>query len=260
MIRTRENPVAVRAGALSVLVHGVLLTLLLVSFQWKSVQPMNVAEVQLWDSLPAEKPVAPPPPPEPTPEPQPTPEPPKPELTPEPAPEPKVDIQLKKEKDIKPKVEKPKKEEPPKPDLNKQKELEKEKQDKLKKLQQMLLAEDTAIQAAAPKQDTGVKTTQPQLNQGEIDSYKLKIRNKIRQNVMRQVCGDGKPEVEVKIRLMPTGLLSAPAQIIKGSGISACDDAVIRAISAAEPLPLPTQPELLNQFRELNLKFRPNDD
>ena len=75
MIRRHENPVAIRAGALSLLVHVVLLTLLLVSFNWKSVKPMSVAEVELWDSVPVAKPQPLPPPP------APEPEPPKPEPT-----------------------------------------------------------------------------------------------------------------------------------------------------------------------------------
>lgn len=257
MIRTHENPVAVRAGALSVLVHGVLLTLLLVSFQWKSVQPMNVAEVQLWDSLPAEKPVAPPPPPEPSPEPEPTPEPPKPEPKPEPAPEPKVDIQLKKDKEIKPKVEKPKKEEPPKPDLNKQKQLEKEKQEKLKKLQQMLLAEDTATQAAAPKQDVGVKSATPAVSQGEVDKYIASVVAIIRPLVNKQVCGSGKPELLFEVTLLPTGEPSS-TRLAKSSGITACDNAVDYAINKAK-LPKPPA-ELFSTVRDLKLKFRPNDD
>ena len=94
MIRRHENPVAVRAGALSLLVHVVLLSLLLVSFNWKAVKPMSVAEVELWDSVPAVKPEpVPPPAPEPTPEP----EPPKPEPVvkeepkPEPPPEPETE-------------------------------------------------------------------------------------------------------------------------------------------------------------------------
>lgn len=259
MIRTHENPVALRAGALSVLVHGVLLALLLVSFQWKSVKPMNVAEVQLWDSLPAEKPVAPPPPPEPTPEPEVTPEPPKPEPKPEPVVQPKVDIQLKKEKEPKPKLEKPKKEEPPKPDLKKQQELEKKKQDELKKLQQMLLAEDMKPQAAAPKQEGSPKPAQPAVNQGELDKYMAAVSGKIRSYVNKQLCGNGKPELMFEISMLPTGEIIGSPHLTKSSGIAACDDAVDRAIRQSNPLPKPPA-ELLNMVRDMKLKFRPNDD
>ena len=97
MIRRHENPVAIRAGALSLLVHVVLLSLLLVSFNWKSVKPISVAEVELWDTLPVAKPEPLPPPPAPEPEPEPPkPEPVVEEPKPEPPPEPKVDIEVKK--------------------------------------------------------------------------------------------------------------------------------------------------------------------
>ena len=54
MIRRHENPLAVRAGVLSVLVHGILLTLLLMSFNWKTIQPASISEVELWDKLPSQ--------------------------------------------------------------------------------------------------------------------------------------------------------------------------------------------------------------
>ena len=98
MIRKHENPLAFKAGLLSILVHAVFLAILIFSFNWKTVQPANIAQVELWDSLPVveQKPV---PKPEPKPEP-PKPEPVKPE--PEPAkhetvPEPKADILVEKE-------------------------------------------------------------------------------------------------------------------------------------------------------------------
>jgi colicin import membrane protein len=40
----------------------------------------------------------------------------------------------------------------------------------------------------------------------------------------------------------------------------ACDDAVERAILESQPLPVPSQAEVFSQFRELKLKFRPNED
>ena len=128
MIRQHEKSVVWQAGAFTVLVHGLLLALFLVSFQWKTVQPMNVAQVELWDSVPSPK-VEPAPPPEPTPEPE-TPkvvEPAKPEpkVAPEPEvkQEPKADIQTKKVPVTPPKVEKP---EPVKPKEEKPKETPKE--------------------------------------------------------------------------------------------------------------------------------------
>ena len=71
MIRQHEKDVVWQAGAFTALVHALLLALFLVSFQWKTVQPMNVAQVELWDSVPSPKvDPTPLPPPEPTPTPE----------------------------------------------------------------------------------------------------------------------------------------------------------------------------------------------
>lgn len=264
MIRRHENPVAIRAGALSVLVHVVLLSLLLVSFNWKSVKPMSVAEVELWDSVPAVKPTPVPPP---TPEPTPEPEPPKPEPVvkeepkPEPPPEAKVDIEVKKK--VEPKKPEPKKkEEKPKPDPKIEQEKKKRiEQEKLKKLQQELLAEDSKAVAQTPKVDApvGAKSELSVASAGEVEKYMALISSKIRRNVNKQLCGTGKPELTVGIALMPTGEVIGTPKLLKSSGLPACDEAVERAILQSQPLPLPPQPELFSRFRDLNLIFRPND-
>ncbi|MGH8744288.1 MAG: TonB C-terminal domain-containing protein [Burkholderiales bacterium] len=46
---------------------------------------------------------------------------------------------------------------------------------------------------------------------------------------------------------------------MKSSGVSAYDGSIERAIYKAQPLPLPPDPALFSKFRELELKFRPND-
>ena len=59
--------------------------------------------------------------------------------------------------------------------------------------------------------------------------------------------------------LLPGGeVLSATLR--KSSGVEAYDAAVERAIMAAQPLPVPSEPDLFQEnFRELHLKFRPKD-
>jgi colicin import membrane protein len=46
------------------------------------------------------------------------------------------------------------------------------------------------------------------------------------------------------------------AKLKRASGNTAYDNAVERAINRAQPLPLPPDPALLKDFRELNLKFK----
>ncbi len=264
MIRSRENPVMWQAGALSLLVHGLFFLLLVMTFSWKAVQPMQVAQVELWDSLPAPR-VTAPEPPKPDPKVEPPPQP-KPEPPPEP-PEPKAEIQIK-PKPPAPEVKKVAKEEPKKPDpALKAKEDDKKRKEALRKLQEDLLRDDQPVDHEADKAVADAKAAAEAkraaelqaASSGLVDEYKARIVAKIKRYVNKQVCGSGKPELIFSITLMPTGEVSGNPRLSKSSSLPACDEAVERAILQAQPLPLPPQPELFSQFRDLNLKFRPNE-
>jgi len=272
MIRQREKEVVWQAGAFTLLVHGLLLTLLLVSFQWKTVKPMNIAEVELWDSVPTPKTqaeVAPPEPPAPAPEPPKVVEPVKAEPKPEPTPEPKADIQVKKEQPKPEKLEKPKpvKEEKPKPEPKPEPKPAKQDPEALKKLQQALLAEDAKAEkqevakpAASPAGDKTAQKAQAGVpNPTEMAKYVGMISSKIRQHVNRQLCGTDKAtKLTFVIALMPTGEVMGHPKLLKSSGLPACDDSVERAILESQPLPVPTSADLFSQFRDLKLEFSPN--
>ena len=48
--------------------------------------------------------------------------------------------------------------------------------------------------------------------------------------------------------------------LLKSSGVQAYDEAVGRAIQAAQPLPVPSESDLFQAyFRKINLKFRPRE-
>ena len=275
MIRQHEKDIVWQAGAFTVLVHGLLLALFLVSFQWRTVQPMDIAQVEVWDSLPSpqSEPSSPPSsefmPQQETPK---VVEPLKSELKVTPEPEPKSEIQTKKALVTPSKVEKSKpepmklKEEKPKepPKLDKTK----VDPDALKKLQQAMLAEDAQSQkhetakseASLPGSKTAQVTQASSANTGEVDKYKALISSKIKQHVNKQLCGSDKSiKVTFMIALMPTGEVLGRPRLIKESGMASCDDAVERAILESQPLPVPTSADLFSQVRELNLVFRPND-
>jgi len=266
MLRQHENPDSFRAGALSVLVHVLLLGALLISFNWKTTHPISIAQVELWDSVPAaEHKTIPAPVPEPKPVEK---EIPKPVAEPEAKPEPKVEIAIEK----KPVKQEPLKKEPPKSlaktndvlaklqeearqDALKNKSVTKPStNDALKKLQQESLSEDKAAgeqKAAAAKSAASA---------GVVDEFKARIQEKIRSNVNKTLCGSGNPELKFEIGLIPTGELSGSPRLVKSSGNAACDDAVERAIRMSEPLPLPPDRTLFSQFRNLKLTFHPNDN
>ena len=270
MIRKRENPDTFKAAMYALAVHVGLLVAMLVSFNWKAAHPvMNVTEVELWDKLPAPNNVQEfKPEPvikvEPKPEPKPiVKEEPKPEPKPE---EPKVDIELeKKKKEL---------------ELKKENELtEKIKnEDNTKKLAQQMREEDlqdkkAEKQAKVDKEKALQKLKEDMLNEtGEADSkatsaanasligeYTDRIKAKIRGNVNKALCGEGNPELRFEINVLPTGQLSGSPSLIKSSGNPACDEAVERAIIASEPLPLPEDASLKSQFKNLKLKFKPNE-
>jgi colicin import membrane protein len=265
MIRSYENPYAWRAGAMSLFVHVLLLTLLLTSFNWKTTQSMSVAQVELWDSLPATKPVAKVKPEVVKPQP---PEPPKPvvEEKPEPKPEPapKADIQIKKE------VEKPKEKvvRPEKPiekvkdEIKPKVEDKKQKEEALKKMAQQFLEEDAKpvlheSKNQEGKPDVAITAAAAQATANELNAAIAGIRNKIRQKVNNQPCGSDDVELTYKIVVIPTGEI-ASISLVKSSKIPACDEAVERAIHSSEPLPMPKEANLISQFRNLILPFRPN--
>lgn len=283
MIRSYEKEISWKAGAYAIGVHVALLVALLISFNWKDAHPVqNIAEVELWDSLPraAQKTVLEPEPAlEPVVKEQPKPDPvadeaPKPKLE-EKQQEPKVDIALVKKKKELIKKELDKKEleqkkideqakkdkelaqkkqlDALKEDVIKDKPLKRNTPDALKKLQQEALADE---KSEGDKQAVSAKAA---TNAGIVGDYINKIQAKIRGNVNKTLCGEGNPELKFDIALLPTGQLSGNPKLVKSSGSSACDEAVERAIIASEPLPLPADNLLYSQFRILKLKFRPND-
>ena len=259
MIRKHENSLALKAGLLALVVHLMFFLVLVVSFDWKSETPLQVTEVELWDSLPTPtpRPVPPPEPPKPEPKVEPVPTP------PSPPPEPKAEIVVKE----KPKPEK-KKEEPPKPDpaqKKKEEELkkkaeEKKHQEMLRKLQQMddelaekALSEDAQRLEAARNAEQAQRAAAA--SSGVVAEYQARIRNKIRSLMNRQACGDAVPEYSIS--LLPTGQVAGTPKLVKSSGIPACDDAALRAIMQAQPLPLPPDSELFAKFRDLTIPFKP---
>lgn len=272
MIRNHEKPLAWRAGVLTLTVHSLLIMLLLLSFQWHSVQPMQIASVELWDQLPTPAaPEAPPPAVEPEVQ-KPLPE--KPivsEPVPEkvtPAPVEKVDIAIKpqepKAKPLPRPVPKPEPKPEPVPEKNKASEKNTSEQ-ALKQLQQSMMNEDTQqMKQEKPKVNlasevkSNVAVAGSTIDNSEMAKYIGLITAQIKQHVNAQVCGSGKPELDFMIQLMPSGQLIGKPQLLNSSASNACNDAVERAILEAQPLQVP-RGDLFNQFRSLKLKFKPNE-
>lgn len=243
-----SGPGNMQAGALALLVHLGFFALLAFGLSWQKQEPEAVV-VDLWSNLPAPARSAPPPAP---PAPEARPEPVKAEAKAPPKIEPaKPDIALKQAKPqakpVQKVVEEPKKKPPPeaKPVPDREALLQKQ--------LEMLAKQNSTEQARAES------ARQSAAQQSVIGDYKGRIKRKIRGYLNQRLCGDGDPQLEFEIALFPTGQLRGNPILRKGSGITACDRAVESAILQSDPLPVPPQPEIFNEFRNLRLVFRPND-
>jgi colicin import membrane protein len=243
------------SGALALMMHVLFGVLLVFGVAWKKPEPVAMV-ADLWSNLPpvAAPKAAPPPPPPPKAEPEPPKPVPKvepkpvPKVEPKPQPKAEIDLREKKEKALKAEqqllAEKKKREEQQRQELLKQqqakeaeaKRLAQEQADALKKLAQQ--------QAAAQAR--------------EIDKYKQAIAARIKRFIVEPPNLQGNPEVELDIIVLPGGEV-LDVRTKRASGQTPWDNAVERAIRRAQPLPLPSDPALMKEFRELNLKFRPKE-
>jgi len=222
-----DEPSGLAPAALSALVHGVLLAVLVFGLHWQSRHP-DAVEVELWSQLPEVEP--------PRVEPMP-------EVKPQPKPEPKVeqkqpkpDIALEREKKL-PK----KKEEPPL------------KFDTTQRIREQLAQEQKALQDRERKDVLKQFTSPPTAGLPDA-GYIDKIRTKIKKSIITPSEIKGNPVVVFNIVQLPTGEVLS-VRLVKTSGNALLDSAVERAIWKSSPLPKPDRPE--QWLREFNISFRP---
>jgi colicin import membrane protein len=241
------------SGALTLVMHLLFFALLVFGVTWQKRQSDTMV-AELWSSLPQPAPKAEPPPP-----PKVEPAPPKPaprvEAKPvpraEPKPQPKADIDLREKKEKERKVkeqaaaEKKKREEQERIEAARQQEAKEAADAKRRAQEQAEALKKIAAQQAAARA-------------AEIDKYKGLIRARIMRFIVEPPNLQGNPEAELDIIVLPGGEV-LDVRTRRPSGQAAWDNAVERAIRRAQPLPLPTDPALLKEFRELNLKFRPKE-
>ena len=258
MIRPQEKIIARRAAIYAASVHILLIVMMIVSFEWRVKLP-QVAEVELWDSIPqsSAKPIDTTPP-----EKNVEVEPPKPMEKPSKVEEiiksltsDKADISLKQKKE----EERKKLEDQKKKDDLKKIQEELLKQDQLAKLQQELLQEKPKPSLNRHEDMKEFNAPEGGAKLGEMDKYKVLIQRKIQQNVNKQLCGTSPVELQFEIGLMPTGELISNPKMLKSSGIPVCDESVERAIFQSQPLPVPTDTDLFSKFKNLKLNFHPNE-
>ena len=266
---------------LAVALHVAFVLLLVFGVAWQKRQAEPSSVVDLWSSMPpvkqeprAEPKPAPKPEPKPEPKPQPKPEP-KPKAKPEPPPpppnpvvkpQPKPDIALKekleKERKLKEQreLEKKKLAEAEKRKEEEAKKAKAEQLEQQKREKERLAREAEAKRLAQEKADMAAKLAKEQAaaQQRLNDKYIALIQNHVKRQIVEPPNLTGNPQVEFDVVLIPGGEVLS-VKLRRSSGVPAYDAAVERAILKASPLPLPPDPALFSQFRDLHLKIRPKE-
>lgn len=253
------------AGALALVTHVLFLALIVFGVSWQQKQVQTAMVAELWHDLPA---VAPPkvePPPRPAVKPEPPPPAPKVEAKPpppKPAPAPKPDIALKEKQEKERKLKEQAAAEEKQRAAEKVREAaEKKKRDEAEVLKKKQAAEADQARRLAEEQDNmraAAAAQQAAAAAREIDKYKRLISDRIKRFIVLPPNVNANAEVEFEIVVLPGGEVLSARLKRSSNSLPAYDSAVERAILKAQPLPLPPDPALMRQFRELNLVFRPD--
>lgn len=230
-----REPYQFYAGILAVAVHGIFFALLYFGFTWQMQPVATTMSVELWQSLPGEavavnpEEIIQPPQPE--------------EIIKQPEVERKA---VPHEKIVVPDIVMPDKKKIDTKDGAKA--VEKEREARIIEL----AAREQADQAAKVRADQAAATGRV------VNEYTAKIISKVRSNVVMPPDVAKDARAEFMVTLLPGGTVLS-AKLVKSSGNETYDDAVERAILKSQPLPLPQDTKLFNNFRELKLVFRPNE-
>jgi len=267
------------SGALALAMHLLFLALLVFGVAWQK-QETRAVIVDLWSELPPlpkpapapeVKPEPPTPPPKAEVKPAPKPEPrPEPKVEPKPVPDPDIALKEKQERERKAReqalAERKKREQEALAE-KKRREAEAlaEKKRREEKARLAALKAQQAKEAELQRQAREQAEAQRRLAAAEaaergrlIDEYKRRIADKIKRYIVQPPNLEGNPEVEFAVTVLPGGEV-LDVKTRRASNLAAWDSAVERAIRRAQPLPLPPDPMLMREFRELNLKFRPKE-
>ncbi|OGT06944.1 MAG: protein TolA [Gammaproteobacteria bacterium GWF2_41_13] len=129
-----------------------------------------------------------------------------------------------------------------------------QKQADLLKQQQAQTEQSLQSQIAAEEQK--VAGVQSQETQSEIDKYKTLVLNAIGQQWIMPSNTNKNLSLQLLIHVAPGGTV-LDVQVTQSSGDAVLDRSVLTALSKASPLPVPSDPALFDQFRELHLTVRP---
>jgi colicin import membrane protein len=90
-----------------------------------------------------------------------------------------------------------------------------------------------------------------------IDEYGLYIKEKVQRSWIRPSGSSASLSCVVNVRLIPGGEV-VDVKIVRGSGNAAFDRSVEAAVFKASPLPVPSDPEVMEKFRSITFEFNPD--
>jgi colicin import membrane protein len=270
-----RQPGRIRAVLLALAVHGAFFALIVFGVSWQN-RPSPPLEAELWKDLPPVKaarsaePAKPePPPPEPPKPEPPKPEPPKPTPKPEPAkaepprPDPAIAEKRereKKEQEKRERLEREKREklEKQKAEEARQKAEEAKKKREAEEAERKRKADEEKARVGKARAEAEAKAAADAVasrQQTEMAKFMSDIRAKIRGRANVPDTVTGKPEIQVRITILPGGEV-LDIRIERPSGNRIYDESIIRAIRSASPLPVPSpDSELFPRFRDLKLNI-----
>jgi len=229
-----RDPNRLASGMLAMTVHVVFLLLLMVGVRWQNRAPDSFS-VELWQSLPLDEVVV-------ANEPIPVAVA-KQETVPA-APSPvaaQAEIELRDKKVVK--------KTPPQPSAR---ELRRRKEAEAQRVLEAQAEQRRMAEQARVRAEVSAATA------AEVGRYQDMIRSKIRHNIVMPPDVAPNAEVVFRVTLLPGGSV-LDAVLLKSSGNPVYDEATERAIYLSQPLPLPTDPQLKKEFRELRLTIRPEE-
>ena len=116
-------------------------------------------------------------------------------------------------------------------------------------------AEEELRQRLAAEQEREAAQRQGAM-QRMVNEYVYYIQEKVQRSWIRPPSSGSELSCTVEVRLIPGGEV-VDARIVRSSGNSAFDLSVEKAVYRASPLPVPPDPDVMEQFRSLRFEFKP---
>ncbi len=119
-------------------------------------------------------------------------------------------------------------------------------------------AEQHLKQQIAAEEKARVDAARAARAESEMDRYRAIIRQKVERSWSRPGGATQGMQCVVRVRVVPGGEVLA-AKVVKSSGNALFDRSVENAVFKASPLPLPTDAEIFEYFREIEFVFNPQE-